>query len=446
MDAVLLSRLQFALTIGFHFIFPPLTIGLAWFIVWIMGKYRSTGDAGYQRLARFWINLFALTFAIGVASGLTMEFQFGTNWANYSRFVGDIFGAPLAAEAVFAFFLESTFLGILLFGWGRVSRGAHFVAALLVAVGSTLSAFWIIVANSWMQTPAGFTLRHGRAELTNFRAAVFNPSTLPRFCHTVDGAVMTAAFFLLGISAWYLLRGRQVESARMTLRASLLVALLASMLQLGLGHLHAIQVAHTQPAKMASFEGVFATRDHAPMLLFGLPDARRGIVHFALSVPSGLSLLIAANPRYMVTGLDAIPRAERPPLLLTFVPFHLMVLLGMFFIGFTALGVWLLWRNALYRARWFLWIACCAVPLPFLANELGWMAAEVGRQPWIVYGVMKTAAAISPTVPAAHILASLILFTVIYAALFIVWVAALRRAILRGVEDPAPVAGTEVVV
>ncbi len=245
MDPVLLARIQFALTIGFHFIFPPLTIGLSWLIVSILAKHKKTGDEFYRRMAHFWVKLFALSFAVGVATCITMEFQFGTNWAEYSRFVGDIFGAPLAAEGILAFFLESSFLAVLLVGWNRVSVRVHRFAAWMVAIGATLSAFWIIVANSWQQTPAGYHIVNGRAELTNFAAAVFNPSTIPRYLHTVDAALITGAFFMLGVSAWYLLKKRHIPFAKESLRLGLIFGFVASVVQLELGHLHGVQVAFT---------------------------------------------------------------------------------------------------------------------------------------------------------------------------------------------------------
>ncbi len=446
MDAVLLARIQFGMTVGFHFLFPPLTIGLAWLIVWLMSRYRRSGAESDRLLARFWIKLFAISFAVGVATGITMEFQFGTNWATYSRYVGDIFGAPLAAEAVLAFFLESVFLGVLLFGWTRVSRGVHWFASLMVAVGSTLSAFWIIVADSWMQTPAGYTVNplHHRAELTNFWAAVFNPSTLPRFLHTLDASLLTGAFFMLGISAWFLLRNRYVEESRRTLTLALIVAFVASLAELGLGHLHAVQVARTQPIKLATYEALFTTQRRAPLLLFGIPDGRQNTVHAAIRWPAGLSLLVGLDANTMVQGLDAIkPPDSRPPLAMTFYSFHLMVVIGLYFILFTAIGMLLLWRKQLFTDRLFLRLACWTIPLPFIASELGWIAAEVGRQPWIVYQhLLLTRDAVSVTVPAWQILASICMFTLLYAILLYSWLRLLRLTIARGpgeqpVETPA---------
>jgi cytochrome d ubiquinol oxidase subunit I len=436
-DAVLLARIQFAITIGFHFIFAPLGIGLSWLVVWIMSKYRQTGDELYRRQGRFWINLLALSFTVGVATGVTMEFQFGSNWASYSRFVGDIFGAPLAAETIFAFFLESVFLGVLIFGWERLSRTGMFLSALLVAVGSTLSAFWILVANSWMQTPTNFVLRHGRAELTDFWGAMLNQSTVPRFLHTTDAALITGAFFMMGISAWYLLRKRHVEMFRITFTLALVVACITSVMELPFGHYHAIQVTYTQPEKLAAFEGLFQTGPHARMLLFGIPDLQHNRMRYEIAIPSGLSLLVSGNPNTVVSGLDKFPRADWPPIYLTFIPFHLMIYLGMFFIAFSGLGVLLLWMKKLHTNRFYLTAAFFVIPLPFIANELGWMTAEVGRQPWIVYHVLRTKDAVSTTVPAYEILISILVFSAIYLLLFVAWISVMSRLMRRGPEAPA---------
>jgi cytochrome d ubiquinol oxidase subunit I len=434
MDAVLLARIQFAFTVGFHFIFPPLSIGLSWLVFWMMTRMRTDGTGIYRQMARFWLKLLILTFGVGVATGITMEFQFGTNWSEYSRFVGDIFGAPLAAEGIFAFFLESVFIGVLIFGWGKLSENKLWFASLMVALGATISAFWIIVANSWQQTPAGYAIVDGRAQLTSFWAAVFNPSTLPRYFHTVDGALITGAFFMMGVSAWFLLKGLHVEFAKKSLTTALGMALAASLLELPLGHLHAIQVAHTQPEKLAAIEGLFKTQSGAPVLLFGIPDGQEAEVHFALRIPKLLSLLAFGRPDAEVDGLNEVPRRDWPPIVLTFYPFHLMVLLGLYFIGLTLLGIYLLWRKMLFTNRFFLWLALFSIPLPFITNELGWITAEVGRQPWIVYHLLRTSDAVSVSVPAWQIAISLFVFAALYALLFYVWLFLIRRTVGKGPE------------
>ena len=432
MDAILLARIQFALTVGFHYLFPPLSIGLAWMIFGYESCFLKTGNAVYRQLSRFWTRMFAITFALGVATGITMEFQFGTNWAAYSRFVGDVFGAPLAAEGVFAFFLESSFLGILLYGEKRVSRKLYWLSTLLVAAGATLSAFWIIVANSWQQTPTGYHIVNGRAELTSFWQAVFNPSTMTRYPHVIAGALVVGTFFVLGVSAWMLLKRKHVEFAKRSLRSALIPAFLSVVLVAGLGHRHAIQVAETQPTKLAVYEGIWETQTHAPMLLFGIPNKAEEKTDFAIQVPGLLSYLIAMDTSREVEGIKATPPEDRPPLLLTFFSFHLMVYLGGWFGLVAALGIFLWWRGKLHESRLYLMAAAITIPLPFVANELGWIATEVGRQPWVVYKLMRTSEAISASVPAGQVLASIILFSIIYALLFGVWIYLLRRQFIKG--------------
>ncbi len=448
MDPVLLARIQFAITVGFHFIFPPISIGLAWLLVIIEGKAWRTGDEGWERLGRFFAKLLAINFAVGVATGIVMEFQFGTNWAQYSRFVGDIFGAPLAAEGVFAFFLESGFLGLYLFGRGRVSKKVHWFSILMVAVGATLSAFWIIVANSWQQTPAGFVVQNGRAELVDFWAAVFNDSTLIRYFHTVDAAIVTGAFTMMGVSAYLILKGREVELAKRSFKVSLVVGLVASLAQLTpLGHMHAQQVARTQPAKLAAFEGLYETTERAPMVLFALPSSGPPPrLKAAIEIPGLLSWLAFGDVNAQVTGLEQFPEDEVPPLWMTFVSFHNMVILGTYFIGFTALGVLLLWLGKLWGSNLFMKLAVLSIPLPVAANEFGWVAAEVGRQPWIVYPVpgvfegLKTADAISRSVSTSEIWISMIGFTLIYLLLFALYVYLMFR---EGSHGPAPLEAKE---
>ncbi len=432
MDAVLLSRLQFAMTIGFHYIFPPVTIGMAWLIVYFQYRFIKSNDPLYKTISNFWIKLFAITFSVGVATGITMEFQFGTNWADYSRFVGDIFGAPLAAEGIFAFFLESSFLGILIYGAHKVSPRAYFFSGLMVAVGSTLSAFWIIVANSWQQTPAGYVIENGKAVLTDFWAAVFNPSTIIRYLHTIDGALITGAFFLFGISAYYLLKNKHIEFARESFKKSMIAAFIFSALALPLGHHHAIQVAETQPTKLAAFEGHWETGPNAPILLFGLPNSETERTDYAIKIPNMLSMMVGFSPNTIVKGLKDVPSDERPPLAITFWSFHLMVMLGGYFIALTFVGIILIFRRKAYENKWLLRICIFSIPLPFIANEVGWIAAEVGRQPWIVQGLLKTKDAISKSVPAGQILLSIIIFSLLYTLLFITWIYFLRRKISQG--------------
>ncbi len=447
MDAVLLARLQFALTIGFHFIFPPISIGLAWLLVVIEWRGWRRDDETFRRAGRFFAKLLALTFAVGVATGIVMEFQFGTNWASYSKYVGDIFGAPLAAEGIFAFFLESGFLGLYLFGRRRLSPGAHWFACLMVAVGATISAFWILVANSWQQTPAGFQVNPavGRAELTSFWAAVFNPSTGVRFFHTITASLVTGAFFMAGISAALLLRGKGTDVARKTLGLSLLAGLISSVLVIfPFGDWHAKQVARTQPEKLAAIEGLQSGQTGAPLVLFGLPASPPPKLVARIEAPKVLSWMAYGDPDAYVRGLNDFPPDQVPrgaELWISFVAFHNMVVLGGFFVAATAFGLFLQRRKRLLDTRWYLKIMSWSIPLPIIACELGWVTAEVGRQPWIVHKLLRTQEAASPTVSAGEILFSIILFGLIYCALGAVWIYLLRRKVAAGPE-PAPASGS----
>ncbi|MGA2382029.1 MAG: cytochrome ubiquinol oxidase subunit I [Gemmatimonadales bacterium] len=436
MDVVLLSRIQFALTVGFHFLFPPITIGLAWLLVAIEWRGWRRGDATWVRMGKFFGKLLALTFAVGVATGIVMEFQFGTNWAQYSKFVGDIFGAPLAAEGVLAFFLESGFLGLYLFGRNRVSKGAHWFSILMVAVGSTISAFWILVANSWQQTPAGYVLRDGRAELLDFWAAVFNPSTLPRFFHTVDAALITGAFFAAGVAAYLLRKNRDDGLAQGAAKLAIVVGLVASVAEVfPFGHLHARQVAHTQPEKFAAIEGLYASQSAAPIVLFAYPVTPPPRLKAKVEVRGLLSWLAFGDMNTRIRGIEEFPPDDRPPLWLTFVSFHNMVVLGMYFIAAMAWGAWLLKRGTLWDSRRYLALLMISIPLPLAACQLGWIAAEVGRQPWIVYQLLRTRDAVSAAVPAGDVLFSLAVFAVLYLAMGVLFVYLLVREIRHG---PAP--------
>ncbi|MBN2021795.1 MAG: cytochrome ubiquinol oxidase subunit I [Pirellulales bacterium] len=435
LDPLLLSRIQFALTVGFHFLFPPLSIGLAYLIVWLEWLGWRRGDEDYARAGAFFGKLLGLTFAVGVATGIVMEFQFGTNWAEYSKFVGDVFGAPLAAEAVFAFFLESTFLGLYLFGRGRVSPGVHWFSILMVALGATLSAFWILVANSWQQTPAGYALRNGRAELTSFTEAVFNPSTLPRFLHTMVASWTCGAFFMAGVVAWMMLKNPENRAAARTLRLALVAGLIFSLASLfPTGDWHARQVARTQPEKLATIEGLVHGTENAPLVVVGLPRDNPPRLEYAVGLPGLLSVLAHGDADAFVPGMEDLRAAGRPtpPFALTFLSFHAMVGLGTLFIAMTGLGVLLALLGRLRRARWFLWALVLAIPLPLIACQLGWITAEVGRQPWVVYRVLRTDQALSANVAGGEVLFSIILFSAIYLLLGALYVFLVVKKIKRG--------------
>ena len=437
MDVLTLSRIQFGLTIGFHYIYPPLSIGLGVMLVIMEAAWLKTNNDLYHQMARFWTNVFALTFALGVATGIVMEFEFGTNWASYSRYVGDVFGSALAAEGIFAFFLESGFLAILLFGWNKVNRKLHFFATCMVCLGAHFSAVWITVANSFMQTPAGFHIvGHGmraRAEVTDFWAMVFSPSSMNRLSHAVFGAWCAGAFLVISVSAYYLLKRRHEEFARNSLRIGLVVALIASVMQAITGDMSARQVAATQPAKLAAFEGIFQTVSNTPENI-GWVDVKNERV-IGISIPYVLSFLTYRNIHTPVTGLDAFAPEDRPPVVASYFFFHSMITIGCLLILISAVGCFYGWQRRLVEKRWLLWILVFSVLGPELANQLGWFAAEVGRQPWIVYGLLRTPEGLSKILEANVVLTSLILFTFIYFLLFAVFIYLLNHKIQHG-PDP----------
>jgi cytochrome d ubiquinol oxidase subunit I len=427
------------MTVGFHFIFPPISIGLAWLLVIVETLAWRRQDETYARMGKFFAKFLGITFVLGVATGITMEFQFGTNWAQYARFVGDIFGGMLAAEAILSFFLESTFLGLYLFGRGRVSNGVHWFSSLMVAVGATLSAFWILVANSWQQTPAGFMFnpQTGRAELASFRQAVFNPSMVIRFFHTMDAALITGAFFMAGIAAYLLIKDNENAVARRALKLAVIFGFVVSILELfPFGHEHARQVGRQQPLKLATYEGLFETGARAPLTLIGLPakDHLAG----AIRIPGLLSLLVGFRLDTVVHGIKEFPEDERPPLFLPFLGFHGMVGLGLLFIVLMGWGVFQLWRGRLWTNPWYLAGLIVAIPLPVIACQLGWVATEVGRQPWIVYGLLRTRDAVSMSVSAGEVLFSTILFGAVYALLLLLYVFLVAREARRGPEPARP--------
>ena len=436
MDALMLSRIQFAFTIGFHFIFVPISIGLALVVVFSERRYFKSRIPADKAASSFWIKLFTTNFAIGVATGLTMEFAFGANWADYSRFVGSIFGAPLAAEGLLAFFLESTFLGVLLFGRKKVSRGIYYASAWLVMIGTLLSAVWILIANSWQQTPAGYKVEDGRAVLTSFWAAAFNPSFAPRYVHTVVACVIAGCFVVASICAWYLLKKRHLHFARQALVTALVVGFLASAAMPIIGHWHALEVAKYQPVKMAAFESLYDTQDNAPLYLFGWVRNTNGDPEVTgLKIPGGLSLMLGLSTSHEVTGLDSVKPQDRPPLQIVFQSYHLMIALSFLFIGVMLLALVMHVLKRLENARWLLWLLVVCFPLPLIAINMGWAATEVGRQPWIVQGLLRTSDGVSPVVSAGEIWATLGLFGLIYLVLFIAWLRIFLGIIRKGPDD-----------
>ncbi len=440
LDVVLLSRIQFALTIMFHYLFPPLSIGLGILLVFMEGTYLRTGDKQYEQMTRFFTKLFAVNFALGVATGIVMEFQFGTNWATYSRFVGDVFGSALAAEGIFAFFLESGFLAILVFGWDKVSPRMHFLSTIMVSLGSIFSAVWIVVANSWQQTPAGFHVVgegvNARAEITDFWAMVFNPSSVDRLIHVILGAFILGAFFVMSITAYYILKKRHLEFSKKAFTIALVFGAVVSMSVLVSGHFQANTVSRTQPAKLAAFEGHFKTKEGgADIWIFGIPDEKEERVKYGIAIPGGLSFLLHEDFTTPVTALDQFPKEDRPPVVIPFYMYHLMIACGMFFIGITLLGLYFRFvTRTIFEKRWLMTIFVFAVLAAYAANQAGWIAAEVGRQPWVVYGLLRTADGVSKSVVAEQVLISIIMFSFVYALLFAVWVFVMNSKIQHGPE------------
>lgn len=472
LDLVWLCRVQFALTLMFHYIFPPLTIGMSVVLAYLEGRFLWTKDPMYETAAKFWTKIFALNFAMGVATGIVMEFQFGTNWAAYSRFVGDVFGSALAAEGVFAFFLESGFLSLLVFGWDRVSAPVHFFATLMVAIGGIFSSVWITVANSWQQTPAGHhvvqMMRDGkpwfinghpvmRAEMTDWFAMVLNHSSIHRLIHVWLAAFILGAFFIMSVAAWYILRRRHEDFARHSFRGALWLATLSSIAILFSGDLQAKNVYRYQPAKLAAFEGQFHTGP-GTLSLFGVPDEKHGELLHVLGIPGMLGYLLYDDWNAPVIGLDKFRPQYRPPVAVPFYSYHIMVALGMFFIVLTLAASLLLWRKKLFQQRWLMWVFVFAVLGPFAGNELGWVAAEVGRQPWTVYPPMPrtpdgkliydsegyiaidphqgllTKDSVSESVQPQQVLGSIIGFGVVYTLLFVLWIYLLDSKIRTGPE------------
>lgn len=458
-DVALLSRIQFALTVAYHFIFVPLSIGLGLILAIFATKYHRSRSEADGNAMRFWVRIFTATFAIGVATGITMEFSFGTNWADYSRFVGDIFGAPLAAEALFAFFLESVFLGVLLFGRNKVSSLFYTVSAWLVWAGSCLSALWILIANSWMQTPAGAELAADgtKAVITDFLAAAFNPSTLPRYTHVVVALLIMGAFASLAIGAWYLLRNKHADFAMKTIRVGAVVGIVASCALIVTAHSSAVEVSQEQPTKLAMMEGMYDD-EVPPLYAFGWVDEENQQVITPFSIPGGTSFLATGTWDAQYQGLNSLAQTEKYgdmdvadlPVNLVFQSYHLMVAMyGLIMITAILAVVFSLRGGRIRSMRWLQKLLLVSPLFPFVAIQVGWITAEVGRQPWVVYpstsgpdGVsLLTNNAISQSVSAPELLLTLALFAAVYVFLFIGWARVISRFIERGpIGDAAPAA------
>ncbi|PIC97716.1 cytochrome ubiquinol oxidase subunit I [Sporosarcina sp. P26b] len=445
MEEVLLARIQFASTTLFHFIFVPLSIGLALIIAIMQTMYAVKKDEIYLKMTKFWSVFFLINFAIGVVTGIIQEFQFGMNWSAYSRFVGDIFGAPLAVEALLAFFLESTFIGIWIFGWNKLPKKLHLACIWLVSIGTVMSAFWILAANSFMQNPTGYVLQNGRAEMNDVVAVLTNEKLWVAFPHTIFGSFATGAFFVVGVSAWYLIKKRKVDFFKKSLTISLVVGMLSGLGIAFTGHAQAQYLMHAQPMKMAAAEALWEdSGDPAAWTLFAKIDVENRETTKRIDIPYMLSYLTYSEFKGKVSGMNALEQQMidkhgegeyLPPVKTTFWSFRIMVVTGGTLLGLGAMGLFLLFRKKIVESVWFLRLLIVGIFLPFIGNSFGWIMSEMGRQPWVVNGLMKTADGISPNVSAGQILFSLISFSTIYTILGIIMVVLFVKFIQRGPEE-----------
>ena len=438
MDTLFLARLQFGFTVTFHYLFPPMTIGISWMLVYIEGLYIKTKDPLYKKMAEFWTRIFSLFFVMGVATGFVLLFGFGNNWSTFSKFVGDVFGSLLAAEGIFAFFMEGGFLGIMLFGWNRVKPHIHYLATILVSLGATFSAVWIVMANSWMQTPAGYKIigegAKRRAVITNLWDIYFNPSFVDRVCHVLLGCFLMGIFLLISVAAYYLLKKRHLVFARSTMKMGLVAAVIALVLQLISGDSSAKIVAKYQPVKFAAMEAIFNTEQSAPFTVLGYVDMENEKVR-GITIPGLLSFLTYNDFQRSITGLNEVPKEDWPHVPSVFYSYHIMVYcwFAMMFIALVGLFFW--WKGKLEKVRWYLWGSVISIAFPYIANMSGWFTAEMGRQPWIVYNVMRVKDGLSKVVTRDQVLGSLVMFVSIYALLGSLFVFLLNRKIQHGPEQ-----------
>lgn len=442
-DAVIADRIQFAFTLMFHYLFPILTMGLAPLIVVLKTLHLLRRDEKYAAAARFWTRIFALNFAVGVITGIPMEFQFGTNWARFSAFAGGVIGQTLALEGIFAFFLESSFLGVLLFAEGRVRPWAHWLSAVLVAAGALLSGLFITATNAWMQHPVGYRIApDGTAQMANLWALLGNPFLWWQYLHVMNGAILTAAIVMASVGAYYLLSGKHTEFGRLSVALGVAVGAFFALTQLfPTGDMDGRNVTAYQPLKLATMEGLFETQYGAPLAIIGMPDTTQRTLLDPVVVPEALSFLAYGSFRAEVKGLNDYPQDLWPPVQLTYYAYHIMVGLGTIFIAVLLLGAFLWWRRTLFTTRWFLWVLMLLLPFPYIANEAGWVTTEVGRQPWLVYGLLRTAAGVSPTVVAGETIFTLLGFAGMYALIGLLSLFLALRLLLKGPEEPAPVTG-----
>jgi cytochrome d ubiquinol oxidase subunit I len=439
LDPVFLSRIQFAFLIAFHFLLPAFTIGLASYIAVLEGLYLWTRRPAYLRISAFWVKVFAVSFGMGVVSGIVMPFQFGTNWSRYSEVTAAVVAPLMGYEALTAFFLEAAFLGILLFGRRLVPQWAHFASAVIVAAGTLFSAFWILAANSWMQTPAGFEIVNGQFIPTSWMSVIFNPSFPFRLVHTVVAVYLTTAFTVIGVAAWYLRRDRHVEEAKIMIGMGVLLASVLVPAQVVLGDLHGLNTLRHQPTKLAAMEAIWESGPGQPAVLFAIPDAAAETNRFEISIPKLASFYLTHDWNGHVEGLKAVPRQERPPVTPVFFAFRTMVGMWLIMLGMTLWSWVLLGRRKLYSCRAFLRVAVWTLPVGYIAVTAGWITTEVGRQPWVVYRHLRTAEAVTPSLSGADVMASLVLYGLVYAVIFGAGVYYLVRLVQRGLPDDLPV-------
>jgi cytochrome d ubiquinol oxidase subunit I len=445
-DPVLLARLQFAFTVTFHIIFPTFTIGLSAFIATLLVRWLWSGHEHLHRLARFWTKIFAVSFAMGVVSGIVLSYQFGTNWSRFSVVVGNVVGPLIGYEVLTAFFLEATFLGVMLFGWKRVPPWLHVMSAIFVAVGTAISAFWILSANSWMQTPAGFEMRDGIAHPLDWLAIVFNPSFPYRLAHMLTATYLTTSLVVLAVGARYLRAGRHEAESRTMMHMGIGMLALLAPLQFFIGDQHGLNTLAHQPIKIAAVEAHWDGTKPGALVLFAWPDEQAEMNRFEISIPRGASLILRHDPDGLFPGLTSVPPSERPPVVPVFFAFRIMVGIGLLMIAAGLVGAWLWWRGSLFETRWYLALTAHSWWLGFVAVIAGWVVTESGRQPWVVHGVLRTADAISP-VPGASVATTLALFIVVYGIVFTMGIYYMNRLIAKGPEGRSiepPEAGTPV--
>jgi len=435
-DPVLLARLQFAFTVIFHIIFPSFTIGLSAFIATLLVRWIATGREHLHRLARFWTKIFAVSFGMGVVSGIVLSYEFGTNWSRFSVVVGNVIGPLIGYEVLTAFFLEATFLGVMLFGWRRVPPWLHVLSAVFVATGTAISAFWILSANSWMQTPAGHEMRNGIALPLDWLAIIFNPSFPYRFAHMLTAAYLTTSFVVLAVGARYLVAGRYPEEARTMLRMGVGFIAIVAPLQLIIGDQHGLNTLAHQPIKIAAMEAHWDGSKPGDLLLFAWPDQKAEANRFEIAIPYGASLILTHDPNGLFPGLTSVPAADRPPVAPIFFAFRIMVGIGLIMIGTGWLGAALWWRGRLFETHWYLAVVARGWWIGFVAVIAGWIVTESGRQPWLITGILRTADGTSP-VPAASLAGTLVLFVVVYAVVFAMGIYYINRLIEAGPQDRA---------